>query len=169
MDQELVLNLNQAAIDGIREAGATEQYIFVEGNSYSGAWTWTENNDNLKDLTDPSDKLVYEMHQYLDEDGSGTNEDCVSETIGAERVADATEWLRSNGKVGIIGEFAGAANDVCEAAVSGMLDSLAEDSDVWLGAIWWAAGPWWADYMFSIEVPDGVAVEPYLPILQEYV
>jgi endoglucanase len=38
MDQTLVLNLNQAAINGIRAAGATSQYIFVEGNSYTGAW-----------------------------------------------------------------------------------------------------------------------------------
>jgi endoglucanase len=40
MDNSLVAQLNQAAIDGIRGAGATSQYIFVEGNSWSGAWTW---------------------------------------------------------------------------------------------------------------------------------
>lgn len=40
MDNTLVGQLNQAAINGIRAAGATTQYIFVEGNSYSGAWTW---------------------------------------------------------------------------------------------------------------------------------
>ena len=168
MDQTLVLNLNQAAIDGIRAAGATSQYIFVEGNSWTGAWTWVEINDNMKALTDPSDKIVYEMHQYLDEDGSGTHESCVSETIGSERVQGATEWLRENGKVGIIGEFAGADNDVCQAAVEGMLEYMAQNTDVWMGAIWWAAGPWWADYMFSIEPPSGVSVSRYLPILQGY-
>ena len=36
MDQQLVFNLNQAAIDGIRSAGATSQYITPEGNSYTG-------------------------------------------------------------------------------------------------------------------------------------
>ncbi len=40
MDNSLVVKLNQAAIDGIRGVGATSQYIFVEGNSYTGAWTW---------------------------------------------------------------------------------------------------------------------------------
>jgi endoglucanase len=39
-DNTLVANLNQAAIDGIRAAGATSQYIFVEGNSWTGAWRW---------------------------------------------------------------------------------------------------------------------------------
>lgn len=168
MDQTLVLDLNQAAIDGIRAAEATSQYIFVEGNSWSGAWTWPEINDNMKALTDPSDKIVYEMHQYLDEDGSGTHETCVSESIGSERVQGATEWLRENGKVGIMGEFAGADNDMCQAAVTGMLEYMAQNADVWLGGVWWAAGPWWADYMFSIEPPSGVAVSRYLPILQGY-
>jgi endoglucanase len=40
MEDSLVFDLNQAAIDGIREAGATEQLIFVEGNLWTGAWTW---------------------------------------------------------------------------------------------------------------------------------
>jgi endoglucanase len=47
MDQTLVLNLNQAAINGIRDAGAT-QTIFVEGNQWSGAWSWPDVNDNMK-------------------------------------------------------------------------------------------------------------------------
>ncbi|KAL4743124.1 endo-beta-1,4-glucanase B [Aspergillus similis] len=168
MDQTLVLDLNQAAINGIRAAGATSQYIFVEGNSYTGAWTWTDNNDNLKSLTDPQDKIVYEMHQYLDTDGSGTNEACVSETIGAERVKSATQWLKDNGKLGVIGEFAGGDNDVCRAAVKSLLDALKENNDVWLGALWWAAGPWWGDYMFSMEPTDGTAYKGMISTLETY-
>nr|XP_036576842.1 cellulase [Colletotrichum truncatum]KAF6783663.1 cellulase [Colletotrichum truncatum] len=40
MDNSLVRDLNQAAIDNIRAAGATKQHIWIEGNSYSGAWHW---------------------------------------------------------------------------------------------------------------------------------
>lgn len=36
MDQQLVFNLNQAGINGIREAGATSQWITPEGNSWTG-------------------------------------------------------------------------------------------------------------------------------------
>ncbi|KAL4804787.1 glycoside hydrolase superfamily [Aspergillus unguis] len=168
MDQTLVLNLNQAAINGIRAAGATKQYIFVEGNAYTGAWTWTDNNSNLKDLTDPQNKIVYEMHQYLDSDGSGTSETCVSTTIGSERVKDATQWLKDNNKIGIIGEFAGGNNDQCKTAVKGLLDALKADSDVWLGALWWGAGPWWGDYMYSLEPPSGTAYEGYMSTLKTY-
>ncbi|KAF3389545.1 putative endo-beta-1,4-glucanase B [Penicillium rolfsii] len=168
IDQTLVLNLNQAAIDGIRAAGATSQYIFVEGNAWTGAWSWTNNNDNMKDLTDPQDKIVYEMHQYLDSDSSGTSETCVSGTIGQERLQSATAWLKSNGKKGFIGEFAGGANSVCESAVEGMLSYMSDNTDVWMGAEWWAAGPWWGSYMYSMEPNDGPAYSTYLPILEKY-
>lgn len=167
-DQTVVLNLNQAAINAIRAAGATSQYIFVEGNSWSGAWTWTSVNTNLVNLTDPQNKIVYEMHQYLDSDGSGTSETCVSSTIGQERVQSATEWLKTNGKLGFLGEFAGGANSVCQSAVTGMLSYMEDNSDVWLGASWWAAGPWWSTYIYSIEPPSGTAYTYYLNVLSAY-
>lgn len=55
MDNSLVFRLNQAAIDGIRAAGATSQTIFVEGNSWSGAWTWVSPflQTNYNYLLDP--------------------------------------------------------------------------------------------------------------------
>ncbi|OHF01587.1 cellulase [Colletotrichum orchidophilum] len=167
MDQTLVLNLNQAAIDGIRAAGAT-QYIFVEGNQWSGAWSWLTVNDNMKALTDPQNKIVYEMHQYLDSDSSGTSTACVSTTIGVERVTAATNWLRQNGKIGFLGEFAGGANSQCQTAVKGMLDYLKANSDVWTGAAWWAAGPWWNNYIYGFEPPSGTGYTYYNSLLKGY-
>ncbi|KAK3989891.1 glycoside hydrolase [Cladorrhinum sp. PSN332] len=168
MSQDLVLQLNQAAINGIRAAGATSQYIFVEGNSWSGAWTWNVTNTNLVALTDPENKIVYQMHQYLDSDGSGTAPACVSTEIGHQRVVGATKWLRDNGKIGILGEFAGGPNSVCQAAVKGLLDHLKANSDVWHGALWWSAGPWWGNYMFSFEPPSGTGYVNYHSLLRQY-
>ncbi|ETS76167.1 Endoglucanase 3 [Pestalotiopsis fici W106-1] len=168
MDQTLVLNLNQAAINAIRGAGATSQYIFAEGNSYSGAYVWNTTNTNLAALTDSSNKLIYEMHQYLDSDNSGTSDVCVSTTIGVDRVIGATEWLRENGKLGVLGEFAGGANSQCQTAIKGLLDHLQDNSDVWQGALWWAGGPWWGDYIYSFEPPSGTAYKYYDSLLQTY-
>lgn len=171
MDQDLVFNLNQAGIDGIRAAGATTQYITAEGNSWTGAWTWVSsgNGDSMGALSDPQDKLVYQMHQYLDSDGSGTSETCVSTTIGQERLVAATQWLKDNNKKGLIGEFAGGNNDQCKTAVKGMLSYMQENSDVWTGALWWAAGPWWGDYMYSMEPTSGTAYTGYLDVLAAYI
>jgi endoglucanase len=170
-DDMLTPNLNQACIDGVREAGALTQYIFVEGTAYTGAWSWIRSGNaaTMGNLTDPSNLIVYEMHNYLDEDASGTHTECVNATIGAERVADATTWLRENGKKGVIGEFAGANNDLCKEAVRTLLRSLMDNSDVWMGWIWWAAGPFWGNYLFSLEPGEGVAFDGYLNLLQEFV
>lgn len=108
------------------------------------------------------------MHQYLDSDGSGTSDVCVNTTIGQNRIEDATQWLQQNGKLGFLGEFAGGANSVCQSAVTGMLDYLQENGNVWLGASWWSAGPWWADYIFSMEPPSGTAYTYYLDVLSAY-
>ncbi|KAF3182739.1 hypothetical protein TWF225_003246 [Orbilia oligospora] len=167
MDNGLVFQLNQAGISAIR-SNNINNLILVEGNAWSGAWHWVDNNDMLKYLTDPKKNMVYEMHQYLDEDGSGTSEDCVSETIGAERVESATRWCEDNNVKCFLGEFGAGPNDVCRAAVEGLLCSL-KNSDAWVGATWWAAGPWWpSDYFQSIEPPNGRAVDTYVPVLESF-
>ncbi|KAL1853567.1 hypothetical protein Daus18300_011771 [Diaporthe australafricana] len=171
MDNTLVAQLNQAAINGIRAADAKSQYIFVEGNSYTGAWTWVSSGTGvaLASLTDPSNKIVYEMHQYLDSDGSGTHADCVSSTIGSERIQAATQWLKQNNKKGILGETAGGANSQCIQALTGMLQYMEDNSDVWNGWLWWGGGPWWGDYMFSMEPPSGTAYTAVLPSITKFI
>lgn len=98
-------------------------------------------SDGMAKLTDPSNKIIYEMHQYLDSDGSGTSTACVSTTIGKERLEAATAWLKANGKKAILGETAGGANAQCIAALQGMLAYMGDNSDVWTGWLWWGAGP----------------------------
>lgn len=139
-----------------------------------------------------------EMHQYLDSDGSGTSPTCVSATIGAERLAAATAWLKANNLKGFLGELGAGSNAQCISAIQGALCSM-QQSGVWLGrpfyflrradlttylgALWWAAGPWWgtvrsllliassarllthycAQYYQSIEPPSGPAIAQILP------
>lgn len=91
----------------------------------------------MGNVTDTENKAIYEMHQYLDSDSSGTSDVCVSSTIGSERLEVATEWLRSNGKLGFLGEYAGGSNSVCEEAVEDLLQYLVDNNDVWLGAVSW--------------------------------
>lgn len=67
----VVASLNQAAIDGIRAAGATSQWITVEGNAWTGAWTWTTtkgtdgktNAETMGNLKDPQNKIIYQVRR----------------------------------------------------------------------------------------------------------
>jgi len=167
MDQQLVWQLNQAGISAIRSTGATN-LILVEGNSWTGAWTWTTvNADTLIYLFDPLNNFAYEMHQYLDSDGSGSHEECVSDTIGVERLTDATNWCLENNVKCFLGELGTGTGDTCTAALEGALCYM-KSSGAWIGFTWWSAGPWWGTYYQSIEPPNGPAFSVIEPILESY-
>lgn len=150
------LDAANAAIAAIRKAGA-KNLVLVPGNSWSGAHSWVKaGNDLLLQIQDPADHYIYEAHQYLDTDSSGTHPEVVRATIGSERLRGFVDWCRTNHKQALLGEFGAAAGPTQQAAVEDMLRSMEKDRDVWVGFTWWAAGPWWGDYMFSIEPKEGL-------------
>jgi aryl-phospho-beta-D-glucosidase BglC (GH1 family) len=152
-----------AAIAAIRETGATN-LILVPGNAWTGAHSWTQNwygtpnASAMLSITDPGNNFAFDVHQYLDNDSSGTTSQIVSSTIGRERLVQFTNWLHTNNRRGFLGEFAVAnsrigntGTQIGDEAIHEMLDYIEANGDVWLGWTWWAAGPWWGNYMFSLE------------------
>jgi endoglucanase len=172
MPTEQWLSSANAALAAIRATGA-RQVVTVPGNAWTGAHSWLENwygtpnGTVMKGIVDPGRNMVFEVHQYLDADSSGTRDTCVSATIGVERLGAFTGWLRSNGYRALLGEFGGAANDTCNKAVDNMLRYIEGNADVWSGWTWWAAGPWWGNYMYSIE-PSGAADKPQMGVLHPH-
>jgi endoglucanase len=160
------------AIRRIRATGATNT-IAVPGNAWSGAYSWTANfygtpnAQAMLQITDSGNNLVFEVHQYLDTDSSGTTTHCVSATIGAQRLQVFTDWLRANGKRGLLGEFAAANTDTCMQALNGMLAFMQTNNDVWLGWSYWLGGAWASNDPFSIQPVNG-ADRPQMQVLQPY-
>lgn len=160
MKTELWLSDANAAIRAIRSTGA-KNLILVPGNAYSGAHSWnsdwygTPNGRVMLGIVDPADNYAFEVHQYLDGNSSGTSGQCAGATIGSQRLKGFTDWLRANGKRGFLGEFGAADGEMCLAALDDMLTYVDLNADVWLGWTYWAAGPWWGNYMFSVEPKDG--------------
>ena len=148
------------ALRAIRAAGATN-LVLVPGNGYSGAHSWyadyygTPNAQVMTAVVDPASNWAFEVHQYLDKDSSGGSPDCVATNIGSVRLERFTGWLRQHGYKGFLGEFAAGTNVVSLAALDDMLGYVDRNSDVWLGWTYWAAGPWWGPYMFSVEPAAG--------------
>ena len=163
MPTEQWVSAANAAIAGIRAAGATNT-IHVPGNQWTGAHAWTANyygtpnSVAMLGIVDPANNVVFEVHQYLDSDSSGTTTNIVNANIGVTRISAFTSWLRTNNKRGFLGEFAVAnstvgsgATLIGDEALTNMLSYIATNADVWEGWAWWAAGPWWGEYMFTLE------------------
>ena len=173
MSTELWLADANEAIDAIRKSGASN-LILVPGNAWTGAHSWyqdwygTPNSTVMQGIVDPLNNYAVELHQYLDEDFSGTSSTCVSPTIGSEKLVEVTNWLREQGLKGFLGEFGAAINATCLQALDDMLDYIDANPEAWLGWTYWAAGPWWGDYMFSIEPDEQGNDRPQTAVLLEH-
>ncbi len=171
----------QGAINAIRATGS-DNLILVPGNAWTGAHSWLQNwygtpNATVMDgITDPANNFAFDVHQYLDSDSSGTSSTVVSATIGQERLVAITNWLRDNNQKAFLGEFAVANSTIGagigDEAISNMLNYMDNNDDVWLGWTWWAGGPWWGNYLFTVEPTNlgqpNEADRPVLGVIQPF-
>ncbi|KDN34543.1 hypothetical protein RSAG8_12367, partial [Rhizoctonia solani AG-8 WAC10335] len=149
MPTSLVLQNDQAAIDGIRAAGA-KQLILAPGNGYTGGHSWLESSqgnepsgDYMYKLSDPLNNTAIEVHEYLDQDFSGTHAECTQP--GPANLAALTGWLKQYGLKAVVGEIGGGANENCYSQLKELLAYL-EANDEYIGWIGWAAGPLWGTF-----------------------
>jgi endoglucanase len=180
---QLVTSEN-AAIASIRAAGATN-LIFVPGDRWTGAWTWLNSDGDgpansvaMLGIIDPANNYAFDVHQYLDSNGSGGSTNIVRATIGMERLTNFTAWCRANNQKGFLGEFAVANNtigsnptQIGDETLTNMLGYIQANADVWLGWSWWGGGPWWGSYMFTLE-PTSLTTpvdRPTMPILRGFI
>ncbi|KDR72633.1 hypothetical protein GALMADRAFT_158823 [Galerina marginata CBS 339.88] len=146
----------QAAVTAIRKAGATTQLILLPGNNWTSAQTFVSNGsgDALKKVVNPDGSitgLIFDVHKYLDSDNSGTNSECVTNNIEAtwEPLAN---WLRCNGRQAFNTETGGGNTASCITNICQQIAYQAQNSDVFIGYVGWAAGNFDPSYVLS-EVP----------------
>merc|ERR1711879_437919 len=121
--------------------------------SWTQNWYGTSNAQVMVNLNDPFGNFAFEIHAYFDSDHSGTKPTCTESA--SSLLHDVTSWARQHGKRLFLGEFAGANNDACRKIVNDALSWMQSNEDVFMGWTWWAAGPWWGNYMYSIEPANG--------------
>lgn len=157
----------QAAVTAIRATSSTQR-IFVPGNGYTAASSWTSNfydtatkkrsnaygwlnaNGVGLPLNDPAANMVAEVHTYLDTDEGGGTTEITSITAARDHVSVAVNEAAAHGYkvyLGEIGMYAGATN-----APQAWADFVAylnanAGSGVFLGFTWFAGGDplWWPD------------------------
>lgn len=102
----------QNCINGIRQVN-TKHWITVGGGGWSTAKFWRIHSDQLKNLVDPADKLMFEAHQYPDGPDGTAGGKWASPTTPVDPVARVNDWrdwilwLQENNLRGVAGEFGG--------------------------------------------------------------
>lgn len=164
-------DIAQVVIDAIREID-TETPIIVCGDSFSSARFWVEYSDNLRNLVDPYDNLIFQAHLYFDKDYSGQylnsyDADGVTPDTGVERARYFVEWLKRYNKRGLLGEYGVPDDD------SRWLETL-ENLLIYLRdngvpGTYWSAGPRWGDYKLSVQPTQNYTVDrPQMSVLERY-
>jgi endoglucanase len=146
-----------AAIKAIRGVGFTG-LVSVPGSMWTGLGSWmngyspyTANSKVMLGVIDSGNNFVYETHSYLDNSQGG---DYADNTCPRDGVADLTAvavWLRQNNKKMIIGEFGAPNNASCQAKIQSFEQYLHDNSDVYIGGIWWSSGIWWDNYKLTLQ------------------
>ncbi|PYH79016.1 cellulase-domain-containing protein [Aspergillus uvarum CBS 121591] len=151
----------QEAVTSIRNASATSQIILLPGTSYTsvGGFISDGSASALSAVKNPdgsTTNLIFDVHQYLDSDGSGTSTTCT--TNGVSNLGTLATWLRSNGRQAFLTETGGGSTSSCYTDLCAELDWMNDNSDVFLGWIGWAAGSFATSYALSLTptYADGV-------------
>ncbi len=91
----------QWAVTSIRNAGATSQMVLLPGTGYTAAGSLVSSGSAaalaaVKNPDGSTTNLIFDVHQYLDYDFSGTHTECV--TDGTANLNALAGYLRANGR-----------------------------------------------------------------------
>lgn len=159
----------QAAGQAIRKVDPSK-WIMIAGDRFSSAFFWQSVNTQLiKDpwMRDPKNNLVYEAHQYLDHDHSGTytnRSETFAANLGVERVKPWVEWLKANKLRGFLGEH--GIPDFSPSSVVATDNLLAYLNANCIPSTYWAAGPRWGDNHMAVDVETGKHRPQLAPLLK---
>lgn len=149
-----------SCLNVIRAAGST-QLILLAGQFFDGAHDWTTSGNSTAWHAyngDTANNFMFEMHQYLDSDFSGTHP--VATQNGSTIMVAATAWLVTEGRQCLLTEFGFApdpwrpsvanamnydssqATEVTNGITQGtnLLNYMTAHATQWPGWAYWSAG-----------------------------
>lgn len=149
MPTTLVLANDQAAVTAIRRAGANN-LILVPGNQWTGGHSWTQNwggdllpnSDYIQQINDSAHNWAVDIHEYLDEDFSGSHLECTQSF--ADNMGPLTDWLQQYNIRAMVTEFGGSNTTNCTTMLTEALQYMQNYTN-YIGWTMWAAGPLWGD------------------------
>jgi hypothetical protein len=177
VDINILRDNYQTVIDAIRTKD-TEAYIVVEGKNYASAAGWSA-SDELKNLTDPANKLIYQAHCYFDNDASGTYDASYDAEVGSnfnvykQRLDPFINWCTTNGKIGMIGEFGVPYNGASQSDPRYMvlIDSVFSYlKQKQVTATYWCGGAFYENYHITVSPDKDYKTEKStMAIMEKYI
>lgn len=85
--------------------------ILLPGTDFTGAQTYVSNGSagnlsRVHNLDGSNTSLIFDVHKYLDSDGSGTSLECVSDHVD-DTFKPLAQFLVANGRKAILSETGG--------------------------------------------------------------
>lgn len=163
--------LAQSTVLALRSAGAAH-LIMVASPRWSGAHEWDKRFDGMSAadafarFQDPAQRFVVELHQYTDGNFSGTGTACIAPERLRQTMQTVARWSAAHSVRFFMGEFGASDSPQCLSALRALLEPM-QDSKVWLGWSYWAAGARWGAYPFSIH-PGNKPEAAQLTLLREF-
>ncbi|KAK6219070.1 hypothetical protein LQW54_002572 [Pestalotiopsis sp. IQ-011] len=153
LDIDIWAQTCQKVVTAIRNSGATSQMILLPGTNFDSAATLVSSGsaDKMMAITNPdgsTDGLVLDIHKYLDEDNSGTHEECVTDNVDA--FTGLAQYLRDNGRQGLISESGASSDASCLTNFCSQNAFINQNSDAFVGFVAWAAGSFSTSYVLSL-------------------
>lgn len=135
-------------------------FVLVDGNFYASASNWSRVSDMLKDLPD-NGKLLYAAHYYVDANGGkwSNQQMTVLPDAGTRPCSNFFDWLKLNGKRGILTEFGHPPKN--ESAHIADKNLVEKANSLNIPVIQWAGGCGWGDTnptAVNYDTPSGPVV-----------
>jgi endoglucanase len=163
--------LAQSTVLALRREGASH-WLMVGSGRWSGAHEWDKQFDGLSaaeafwSFNDPLKRYAVELHQYADNNYSGTSTDCIAPERLKKIMQTLALWSQANQVRLFMGEFGTGNSAACLADLRALLRPM-QDNRVWLGWSYWSAGVRWGPYPFSIQPGKGPEAAQ-LALLREF-
>jgi endoglucanase len=170
IDAAVWRRISDQTLAAIRSTGA-KNLVLVPGTRWTGGHSWSSGGagSNAAAMSGFKDSnFMFEIHQYLDSDSSGTKTECSDPEAGSRRLAKVTKWLRDQHARAVLAEFGAPPTPTCMAALDDMITFLDRNADVWAGWTYWAGGARWKNYPMSIQ-PENGQKKPQSEILERHI
>lgn len=141
----------QAVVTAIRPL-APDTTFLLPGSSYQSAGALPNGaGPSLLGVLNPDGTargLLFDVHQYLDSDRSGTHATCVTDNVELAFLP-LTKWLRLHGRRAIVTETGGGNVGSCYVELCAEVAYLKANADVIVGVVGWAAGAFSQSYVLT--------------------